>query len=250
MSDREKERQAAYKKYNLDPNKIPKHVAIIMDGNGRWAKRRLMPRNVGHKAGSEALRKTIKACVELGITVLTVYVFSTENWKRPPEEVRFLMKLLKELLIKEVPVLNKEGAGVKVLGDIDELDPELQNIIKKAEESTKENQILTFNLMINYGSQREIISAVKAILADIQNGKKLEITEAVFDKYLYTKDCPDPEILIRTGGDRRVSNYLLWQIAYSELFFLDTLWPDFNREELIKVVKEFQKRERRYGGLN
>jgi undecaprenyl diphosphate synthase len=244
------ERSDIYKKYNLDPKKIPQHVAIIMDGNGRWAKKRLLPRNAGHKAGSEALRATIKASVELGIKYLTLYVFSTENWKRPDEEVSFLMDLLKQLIIKEIPELNKNGARVRCLGAINELDTELQTKIKEAEEKTSNNETININLMINYGAKNEIINACHNICQDITNKKITDISEEIFTQYLYTKDSPEIDVFIRTGGDVRLSNYLLWQLAYSELFFIDTLWPDFDKKELIKIIQIFQKRERRFGGLN
>jgi undecaprenyl diphosphate synthase len=244
-------REKTYQKYQLDPQRIPQHVAIIMDGNGRWAKKRFLPRAAGHKAGAEALRKTIKSCVELNIKYLTVYVFSTENWKRPKTEVSFLMNLLKELIIKEIPALNKEGARVRCLGAMEELPKKLQEKIKEAEKETKNNKIININLMINYGSRKELTESIKKINQDLQT-KKLtfsEINEETISQYLYTKEIPDPDLLIRTGGDIRISNYLLWQIAYSELFFLDTLWPDFNKEHLFSLVKKFQDRERRFGGI-
>lgn len=235
-----------YKDLHLDADNIPRHLAVIMDGNGRWAKKRFLPRTMGHQQGAEALRVTLKACAELGIPYLTVYVFSTENWKRPPEEVQFLMKLLKKLILEEVPALNKAHVRVKCLGDIKALAPDLQVAIQEAERLTAHNEAVQLNLMINYGARHELLEAVKAI----QNSSVDSLTEEVFSRHLYTRGIPDPEILVRTGGDFRLSNYLLWQMAYTELFFLDILWPDFGREQVIDVVKRFQKRERRFGGIH
>jgi len=229
-------------------SRIPAHIAIIMDGNGRWAKRRFLPRNVGHRQGAEALRTTIKACAELGIRYLTAYTFSTENWKRPKEEVSFLMGFLKEMLIKETPELHKQNVILKCLGDLSELPEDVQQQIKISENQTQTNSGLQLNLMINYGSRREIIQAIQHLIAHSKNPK--DITEDLVSQAMYTQNIPDPDILIRTGGDVRISNYLLWQIAYSECFFLDTLWPDFNKKILVDVLAAFEKRDRRYGGLN
>lgn len=236
-----------YSDLKLDAAKIPQHVAIIMDGNGRWAKKRFMPRTVGHQQGAEALRETLKACAELGIKYLTVYVFSTENWARPIEEVQFLMKLLKKLILEEVPALNEAGAKVKCLGALEALDSDLQDNIREAEKKTAHNEVVQLNLMINYGAKSELLQAVKTVVSKYPNPE--ELNEASFSNCLYTVGIPDPDILIRTGGDFRLSNYLLWQLAYSELFFLDILWPDFGRDSLIDVVRQFQKRERRFGGI-
>jgi len=234
----------------LDPDRIPQHVAIIMDGNGRWAKKRLMPRNFGHKAGTEAMRKTIRACVDLNIKYLSVYVFSTENWKRPEQEVSFLMNLIKELFMREIAEIKQEGARIRCLGVREGLSPDVIEQIEHAESETAENDRVIINLMLNYGSRREITEASKQMIKDVQSGKLTDITEDTISQYLFTKDVPDPEILIRTGGDIRVSNFLLWQIAYSELFFIDSLWPDFNKETLIQILQQYQKRDRRFGGLN
>ncbi len=234
----------------LDVTKMPRHVAIVMDGNGRWAKKRHMPRTYGHKEGAEALRKTIKACVEFGVEYLTVYVFSTENWKRPEDEVGFLMDLFRLLIAKEIPTLNQEGVKVRCLGDIQGLHFDVQDAIRKAEEMTSKNSVLQLNLMLNYGARHEILQACRAMLERGKEDVSFSVSQADFESELYTSGIPDPEILVRTGGDVRVSNYLLWQIAYSELFFLETLWPDFNRESLIEVLKQFQNRERRFGGLS
>ena len=242
-------RAEVYQKNSLDPAKIPNHIAIIMDGNGRWAKKRLLPRTFGHKAGAESVRRTIEACVELNIKYLTLYVFSTENWKRPQDEVSFLMNFLRELIKKEINKLEKEGARIRVLGDFSRLDPELIKDINFAEEKTAHNNVLNINLMINYGGRFEILKACKELLKENFNPDNL--TEAVFEKHLYTKDSPELDILIRTGGDNiRLSNFLLWQVAYAEMFFLDTLWPDFNKKTLIKILQKFQERDRKFGGLN
>lgn len=237
-------------KLGLNPDHIPQHVAIIMDGNGRWAKRRLLPRKMGHKQGAEALRTAIHSCAELGIRYLSVYVFSTENWKRPEEEVSFLMNFFTDLIQKEAPELNRQGVCVRVLGDLAELDSKLQEKIKNTEKQTENNTRLQLNLMMNYGSRRELTQACQSLADKVKAGELSTITESDISEKLYTKSIPDPDILIRTGGDTRVSNFLLWQIAYSECFFLDQLWPDFCRETLLSVVKDYQHRDRRYGGLN
>ncbi len=235
------------KQHNIDPGNVPQHVAIIMDGNGRWAKKRFMPRNFGHKAGAEALKKTIKAAVEIGIKELSMYVFSTENWKRPQAEVDFLMNYLKELIPQEAPKMQEQDIKLRVLGDLSVLKEDVQQALAKVVDDTKNNQKLALNLMVNYGGRNEIISACKSILE--KKIKPENLNEKEFEKYLYTKDCYPVDILIRTGGDIRISNFLLWQCAYAELFFLSTLWPDFNRSTLVKVICEFQKRDRRFGGL-
>ncbi|MCP4050762.1 MAG: isoprenyl transferase [bacterium] len=244
--------QEIYKEAGLDFLNIPKHIAIIMDGNGRWAKKRLMPRSLGHREGAEALRRTLKSCVEFGIHYLSVYVFSTENWKRPRKEIAFLMAFLKDIIINEIQEIDKEGVCVRCLGDLSALDDNLQKLIREAEAKTRDNDILQMNLMLNYGSRDEIVKACRHIAEDVVE-KKIDsiddINEDLLSGYLFTNGIPDPDIYIRTGGDYRMSNYLLWQSAYSELFFIDTLWPDFNRAELINVIKMFQKRDRRFGGL-
>jgi undecaprenyl diphosphate synthase len=249
--DRETPLDITYEQYQLDIEKIPEHVAIIMDGNGRWAKKRHMPRTFGHKHGAESLRATIKACVELNIHYLSVYVFSTENWKRPEKEVSFLMGLLKELIIKEIPELNKQGARVKCLGDLSMLSDELKANIARAEEETSQNSVMQINLMINYGSRHEIIQTCQKIGQKILDGEinVEDITENMFSDNLYTAGVPDPDIYIRTGGDVRTSNYLVWQSAYSEMFFTDLLWPDFRKDKLVDIVREFQERDRRFGGV-
>ncbi len=223
----------------------PQHVAIVMDGNGRWAKKRLLPRNLGHKQGVEALRETVKGCIEFGVRYLSVYVFSTENWKRPEGEVQFLMDLLKSLIKIEIKKLHEQSVKVRFLGDLSALETSLQEGFSWAETLTAHNTALQLNLMINYGARDELVHAFQTLQA-----KGSAVTEASLSEALYTSGIPDPDIVIRTGGDFRLSNFLLWQSAYSEFFFLDTLWPDFNKEVLAQVLSDFKKRERRFGGLN
>jgi undecaprenyl diphosphate synthase len=231
----------------LDPYKIPKHIAIIMDGNGRWAKKRSLPRNMGHKAGAESLQKSVKTCIKLGILNLSVYAFSTENWKRPQEEVSFLMKLFRDSLEKEVPSLNKNGAKIRIIGNIENLEESLQRGIKNAESETQHNSKINVNIMVNYGSRSELVSACKKIHHALQKKEIEDVNEHTFHHYLDVQE--DPEILIRTSGEKRISNFLLWQISYAELFFVDTLWPDFGEKELLDIVLEFQNRSRRFGGV-
>jgi undecaprenyl diphosphate synthase len=238
------------KRYSLNPETLPKHVAIIMDGNGRWAKQRNKQRIMGHKAGVEALKRAIKACADLGVHHLSVYAFSTENWKRPKAEVTFLMQLLKNLLDRDVQELHKEGARIRVIGDVQGLDKTLQKKIKSAEELTQHNSTIEFNIMINYGSRMEITNAISKIVEKAIAGEITEITEETLSSHLLTAGTPDPDILVRTSGEERISNYLLWQISYTELFFIDTLWPDFEEQHLGNIIADYQNRDRRYGGLN
>ena len=234
--------------YGIDLTRIPQHIAIIMDGNGRWAKKRLMPRNLGHRQGQKQLKKTLVNCVKLGVKYLSVYVFSTENWRRPEEEVSFLLKFLKSTIQDELNELIKEGVCLKFLGDLSQFDQSLLDMISDSESKTKDNTNIQLNVMLNYGGRREIIDAVKTY---IKNGGDIDtLTEDNIQPCLYTEGIPDPDILIRTGGDLRISNFMLWQAAYSEFFFLDVFWPEFDFEELVKVIGEFQSRDRRFGGLN
>jgi len=236
------------KKYGIDLTHIPQHIAIIMDGNGRWAKKRLMPRNFGHRQGQKQLKKTLINCVKLGVKYLSVYVFSTENWRRPEEEVSFLLKFLKSTIQDELNELIKEGVRLKFLGDLSQFDQSLLAMISDSESKTKDNTNIQLNVMLNYGGRREIIDAVKTY---VKNGGDIDtLTEDNLQPCLYTEGIPDPDILIRTGGDLRISNFMLWQAAYSEFFFLDVFWPEFDFEELVKVIGEFQSRDRRFGGLN
>jgi undecaprenyl diphosphate synthase len=240
---------AACKANGILPEALPSHIAIVMDGNGRWAKKRFMPRIVGHRNGAESLRTTIKTCADLGVQFLSVYVFSTENWKRPEDEVSFLMGFIREMLIQETPKLHEQNIKIRVLGDIAELSPELQAQIQESEGITAANTRLQFNLLINYGSRREIVQAIQKIAQDAAAGTLSMIDDQAVSDRLYSSGIPDPDIMIRTGGDSRISNFLLWQCAYSELFFLDILWPDFDRAQLLDVIIQFQKRDRRFGGI-
>jgi undecaprenyl diphosphate synthase len=230
------------------PDRLPAHVAIVMDGNGRWAKKRFMPRVIGHKNGAESLRTAIETSATLGIRMLSVYAFSTENWKRPNDEVSFLMGFIKEMLVQETPKLHAQNIRIRILGDIKGLNESIQAQIKQSESITANNTRMQLNILINYGSRREIVQAVQAISQNPELSGDA-ITEETISDHLYTSGLPDPDILIRTGGDSRISNFLLWQCAYSELFFLDLLWPDFNRDAFISVLTQYQSRERRFGGL-
>ncbi len=222
-----------------------KHIAIIMDGNRRWAKAKFLPSAMGHQKGVESLKKTMRLFDELGIKYLTVYAFSTENWNRKKEEVDFLMNLLAKTLLNELDEMHKENVKIRFLGNIEKLSDNLIKIVKNAQEKTKNNTGVNLNIAFNYGARDEIVNAVKNIIKD--KIQPQDVTEELVSGYLYTKEIPDPDLLIRTGGDKRISNYLLWQLAYSELYVTETLWPDFDREELSKAVKEFGKRNRRFG---
>lgn len=226
-----------------------KHIAIIMDGNGRWAKKRGMPRTFGHKKGAENVTKITRAMKESGIKFLTLYAFSTENWQRSEDEVAALMDLLREYLNKEFKEIMENNVRLIFIGEREMLSPDIQEKIKKLEDESSKNTDLTLCIALSYGSRQEIVNAVKNICNDVKNDKmNLEdISIDIISKNLYTKDIPDPDILIRTSGEQRISNYLLWQIAYTELFFTDTLWPDFGKEELLTIIDKFNNRERRYG---
>ena len=223
---------------------VPNHIAIIMDGNGRWAKKKGMPRTYGHKAGADTLRKILTSCGELGVKYLTVYAFSTENWKRAKEEVDTLMFLFKTYLKNEKKLLMKNNVKFIVSGRKEGVSQDLLNEIKKLEDVTKGNSGITLNIAFNYGGRAEIVDAIREI---VKNNEK-EITEETVEKYLYNQ-LPDPELLIRTSGEMRISNFLLWQIAYSEIYVTDTCWPDFNKDELVKAIESYQKRDRRFGGV-
>ena len=235
----------------LDKNNIPKHIAIIMDGNGRWAKKRKLPRTMGHKAGVETIRRVIKESHILGINYLTLYAFSTENWKRPDEEVSALMKLLVEYLRSELAELNKNGVVIRVLGDITRLPKEAQDEVLEAIEVTKNNDGIVLNIAFNYGGRDEIIRAVKLLCEEVKCGniKSENIDEKVFEDFLYTKNIPDPDLIIRPSGEQRISNFLLWQCAYSEFWYSNVCWPDFKEEHLHKAIYDYQHRDRRYGGV-
>lgn len=224
---------------------VPNHVAIIMDGNGRWASRRGLPRQAGHRAGAENLRRIIRACVEFGVNILTVYAFSTENWGRPESEVRALMRIFARVLDQETDELNAQGVCVHHLGDLTGVDPALQAKVRRALELTKDNDRLILNVAFNYGGRAEILHAVRDLLAD--GVKPEELTEELFSSYLFTRNLPDPDLVIRTSGELRVSNFLIWQAAYSEYYPTPALWPDFGREDLYEAIVAFNQRDRRFG---
>jgi undecaprenyl diphosphate synthase len=234
----------------LDLSRLPRHVAVIMDGNGRWAQKRHLPRIAGHRSGTQSARTTIETCARLKIDALTLYAFSVENWRRPKTEIDFLMQLLREYLKKEMPLLQKNEIRMRFLGRIAELPAAVQNDVREAMEKTAGNTGMVLCVALNYGGRAEIVDAMNAILGEHQrNGWASRITEEQLARHLYTEGLPDPDLLIRTSGEMRVSNFLLWQIAYAEIFVTDTLWPDFNRARLLEALVEFQKRERRYGGI-
>lgn len=230
---------------------VPQHVAIILDGNGRWAKSKGMPRNYGHAQGSKNVETICEEAWRMGIKYLTVYAFSTENWNRPQDEVDALMNLLRRYMKTCLTTAAKNDMKVRVIGDITRLDADIQKRILELEEATKDNGGLNFQIAINYGSRDEIIRAVKKLAEDCVEGKAKaeEITEAFLERYLDTHDIPDPDLMIRTSGEQRLSNFLLWQLAYSEFYFTDVPWPAFTKEELIKAVEQYNKRDRRFGGV-
>jgi undecaprenyl diphosphate synthase len=238
-------------KYNIDFNNIPTHIAIIMDGNGRWAKQRFLPRTIGHKAGVEAIRDVVKECSTLGVKHLTLYAFSTENWKRPKVEVEALMGLLVTYLSKEVKELHQNNVRINTIGDISQLPQKAVDALNESIELTKDNKGLTLNLALNYGSRNDIKSAIIDIAKNYKNGKISieDIGEELIANYLSTKSIPDPDLIIRTSGEQRISNFLLWEMAYSEFYFTDVYWPDFSKEELRKAIYTYQNRDRRFGGL-
>ncbi|MDR0824465.1 MAG: isoprenyl transferase [Prevotella sp.] len=233
----------------IDKEKIPRHVAVIMDGNGRWAKRRNLDRAFGHKEGIVAVRRAIEAAAKAGISYITLYTFSTENWNRPAEEVKALMALMIQAVANETPDLVKNNIRVKVIGDIARLPEDTQKALDSCLNETSVCTGTTVVLALSYSAKWELTTAMKNIASDIKAGKIKEedISETLIPQYLATQNMPDPDILIRTGGELRISNFLLWQIAYSELFFTDELWPDFNEDSLYKAVLDFQNRERRFG---
>src|SRR5262245_40093095 len=237
--------------HEIDRKALPVHIAIIMDGNGRWARRRGLPRVAGHRAGISAVREVVEGSAELGIPVLTLYAFSVENWKRPRAEVSTLMGLLKEYLNKELENIHKNNIRFRTIGRVEELDATVRTELEKGIDRTRNNTGMVFNVALNYGGRAEIVDAVNRLLRN--GGKEAAahggISENDFAKYLYTAGQPDPDLLIRTSGELRISNFLLWQIAYAEIWVTDTLWPDFDKGHLYEAIIAFQKRERRYGGL-
>jgi undecaprenyl diphosphate synthase len=230
---------------------IPKHIAIILDGNGRWAKKKRMPRNYGHTQGSKNVEKVCEIAYKMGVQYLTVYAFSTENWRRPKEEVDALMKLLQTYLETSVKTSAKNNMRVRVIGDISKLSEDIKKSIANLEEASKNNTGLRFQVAINYGSRDELIRAAKKIALDVKMNKTEidQIDEETFEEYLDTKDIPDPDLLIRTSGEQRLSNFLLWQFAYTEFYFTDTLWPDFDEKELKRAVEYYSSRTRKFGGV-
>ena len=236
----------------LDKERMPRHVAIIMDGNRRWAKQRGLPILQGHRAGSRATRQVVEACVELGIPILTLYAFSTENWRRPPLEVQALLHLIEVTLRRERDELNANGVKVRHIGSTDGLPEMLVRTLRETEEMTKNNSTLILNVAINYGGRNELVRAVHSIAQKVKDGllQPEEIDESVISAHLDTNGLPDPDLLIRTGNEWRVSNFLLWQIAYTELYVTSTLWPDFNKKEFLFALIDFQRRERRFGGVS
>ena len=251
----------------LDLSRLPRHIAIIMDGNGRWAQKRHLPRVAGHRSGTKSARIAIETCANLNIEALTLYAFSVENWRRPKTEIEFLMQLLREYIRQEMPLLQRNNVRLRFLGRPEELPQAVQRDTREATAATAKNTGMVLNIALNYGGRAEIVDAINAILAS-RNGHSAPqadpaspaafpnnhqpakaITEEDLSRHLYTADLPDPDLLIRTSGEMRVSNFLLWQIAYAEIFVTETLWPDFNRARLLEALLDFQKRERRYGAI-
>lgn len=230
---------------------IPKHIAIILDGNGRWAKAKGLPRKLGHVEGAKTVEVICEEAYKMGVQYLTVYAFSTENWKRPQDEVNALMNLLRNYMKTCLKTAEKNRMRVRVIGDKTALDEDIRNRIAELEEATKNNDGLNFQIALNYGSRDEMVRAMKKLCLDCKDGKVdvESIDESLFEKYLDTHDIPDPDLMIRTSGEQRLSNYLLWQLAYSEFYFTDVLWPDFTKEELVKAIEYYNGRDRRFGGV-
>lgn len=232
------------------PPPTPAHIAIIMDGNGRWAKARGLPRIAGHRQGAEAVRKAVESCADLGVSYLTIYAFSSENWKRPASEIDDLMGLLRLYIRRELTELERKGVRVGFIGDRTRLGPEINALIQESEERTRHNANLRLTIAVDYGGRQEILDATRRISEQVQAGELApeDISEETFERQLQTWDMPEPDLLIRTSGEQRLSNFLLWQSAYTELVFTPTLWPDFSHHHLEEAIHEFQRRERRYGG--
>ncbi len=235
----------------LDANKLPQHIAVIMDGNGRWAQRRHLPRIAGHRAGVQSARTVIETCARLGIPALTLYAFSMENWRRPKAEIDFLMRLLREYLRKELPVIHRNNIRLLVIGRPDQLPEAVRTDVERAMDQTAKNSGMQLAVALNYGGRAELVDAFNRILDRVRNNglANARVDEEMISQHLYTAGLPDPDLLIRTSGEMRVSNFLLWQIAYAEIYVTETLWPDFTRAQLLEALLDFQKRERRYGGL-
>lgn len=230
---------------------VPRHVAIIMDGNGRWARERHLPRSLGHRSGMRAVREAVKGAIEAGLEVLSLFAFSQENWQRPAPEVAALMSLLEEYLARESDELHAQGVRVRILGDLTRLSPAAARAVGSVVERTAQNSRLVLNLFISYGSRAELVRAAQLLARDVSEGRLHpdEIDETMFRARLYTAECPDPDLLIRTSGEQRISNFLLWQAAYAELYMSPVLWPDFNRRDLYEAILAFQRRERRFGRI-
>ena len=228
---------------------LPRHIAIIMDGNGRWAKKRKMPRTAGHAVGAETFRKVATYCKNIGLDYLTVYAFSTENWKRPQEEVDAIMGLLEKYLLESIEKMERDKVKMKFFGDVSVLSPRLRELIARTEEISKRFQGCQVNICLNYGGRDEMVRAMRRYALEVSEGRANDIDEAGVSDYLYSAGIPDPDLLIRPGGEYRLSNFLMWQSAYSELYFTDKLWPDFDEKEINRAIAEFQRRERRFGGV-
>lgn len=235
----------------VDMSRLPRHIAIIMDGNGRWAKQRGLPRTAGHKVGAEVFRKVAKHCKKLGVEYLTVYAFSTENWKRPAEEVNTIMGLLKQYMLEAIETMEEEKIRLKFFGDLSPLSSELQELVEKTNALSRHIDGVQANICLNYGGRDEILRAARVFAKECAAGEKCpeDLTESVFSDYLFSAGVPDPELIIRPSGEVRLSNFLLWQCAYAEFYFCDTLWPDFNEEALEAAIIDYQKRDRRFGGV-
>ena len=241
---------AAEKKTNQPGDIVPRHIAIILDGNGRWARRRGLPRTAGHAAGSENFRKIATYCKDIGVEYLTVYAFSTENWKRPEDEVRTIMRLLRRYLNEAIDTMERDKIRMKIFGDVAGLPQELQELVRKTDEISKRYQGFQANICLNYGGRDEIVHAARRYAEDYAAGRTQgELSEEQFGGYLYSAGIPDPDLLIRPGGEQRISNFLLWQCAYAEFYFTDVLWPDFTPEELDRAIAVFNSRDRRFGGV-
>jgi undecaprenyl diphosphate synthase len=240
------------KEYSVQDISPPRHIAIIMDGNGRWASSRGLPRLEGHLRGVESVRRVVRSSIELGVSFLTLYAFSTENWRRSDQEVNGLMMLARRYIQSDLADLHKNGVHLKMIGDPDQLPQDVAHLIKQAEAKTKQNKSLTLILAVNYGSRDEITRATKQIAMDLKDGliSDQEINETLFSSYLDTADIPDPDMLIRTSGVNRISNYLLWQLSYAELIFIDKHWPDVTKKDLVQAIEEYKKRDRRFGAVN
>jgi undecaprenyl diphosphate synthase len=234
----------------IDKNRLPKHVAIIMDGNGRWAGARKLPRVAGHRAGIESVRDIVESSARLGLQVLTLFAFSVENWKRPHKEVRTLMSLLKEFIRRELKSVHKNNIRFQAIGRIHELDETVRLELRRAMRMTKENTGMILNVALNYSGRAELVDTFNRLFESLEkNGNKPPISEELISQFLYTSGIPDPDLLIRTSGEMRISNFLLWQIAYSEIYVTQTFWPDFRRKHLLEAILEYQQRDRRYGGI-